>query len=43
MKHPVDAPRKPDPIRKERSIRFAEFPPGLAPEAADFLGGLAGL
>ena len=43
MKHPVDAPRKPDPIRKERSIRFAEFPPGQAPEAADFLGGLAGL
>ena len=43
MKHPVDAPRKPDPIRKERSIRFAEFPPGQAPEAADFLGELAGL
>jgi hypothetical protein len=43
MKHPVETPRKPDPIRKERVVRFAEFPPGQVPEAADFLGGLAGI
>ncbi|MDR3220982.1 MAG: hypothetical protein LBU46_03085 [Candidatus Accumulibacter sp.] len=43
MKHPVETPRKPDPIRKERVVRLAEFPPGQVPEAADFLGGLAGL
>ncbi|MDR3300077.1 MAG: hypothetical protein LBU43_08805 [Candidatus Accumulibacter sp.] len=43
MKHPVEPTRKPDPIRKERVIRFAEFPPGQVPEAADFLGGLAGI
>ena len=43
MKRPAETPRKPEPIRKERSLRFAEFPPGQVPEAADFLGGLAGL
>ncbi|GHU03242.1 hypothetical protein FACS1894158_01200 [Betaproteobacteria bacterium] len=43
MKHPVETPRKPDPIRKERAIRFQELPPDQVPEAADFLGGLAGL
>jgi hypothetical protein len=43
MKHPVEMPRKPDPIRKERAIRFQELPPGQVSAAADFLGGLAGL
>jgi hypothetical protein len=43
MKPPVETARKPEPIRKERVIRFAEFPPGQVREAADFLGGLAGL
>ncbi|MDR0578585.1 MAG: hypothetical protein LBI87_13915 [Candidatus Accumulibacter sp.] len=43
MKHAVETPKKPDPIRKERNIRFAEFPPGQVSEAADFLGGLTGL
>jgi hypothetical protein len=42
MKPPA-APGKPDPIRKERVIRFQELPPAQVPEAADFLGGLAGL
>ena len=43
MKHPAATPHKPEPIRKERTIRFSEIPPGQAPEAADFLGGLQGL
>jgi hypothetical protein len=43
MKHPVETPRKPDPIRKKRDIRFQELPPDQVPEVADFLGGLAGL
>lgn len=38
MKRPVANPNKPAPIRKERSIQFAKFPPGQVPEAADFLG-----
>ena len=40
MRRPAEAPHKPAPIRKERSIQFAEIPPGQVPEAADFLGGL---
>ena len=40
MKRPAEPLHKPAPIRKERTIRFAEFPPGQVPEAADFLGGL---
>ena len=36
---PVAAP-KPAPIRKERTIIFAELPPGQLPEAAGFLGSL---
>lgn len=43
MKHPAEALHKPAPIRKERTIRFAEFPPGQIPEACDFLGGLQNL
>lgn len=43
MKRPPESLHKPAPIRKERTIRFAEFPPGQVPEASDFLGGLAGL
>jgi hypothetical protein len=43
MKPPVEIARKTEPIRKERVIRFAELPPGQVLEAADFLGGLAGL
>jgi hypothetical protein len=43
MKRPVETPGKPEPIHKERVIRFAEFPPGQILDAADFLGGLAGL
>lgn len=43
MKRPADTPHKPAPIRKERTIRFAEFPPGQLPEACDFLRGLQGL
>ena len=33
----------PAPIRKERTIRFSEIPPGQVPEAAGFLRGLLGL
>lgn len=33
----------PLPIRKKRTIRFSDIPPGQAPEAADFLRGLQGL
>lgn len=40
---PVNQLRIPTPIRKARTIHFAEMPPGQVPEAADFLGGLAGL
>ena len=40
MKRPAETPHKPVPIRKERTIRFAEFPPDQVPEASDFLGGL---
>ncbi len=40
MRRPAEAPHKPAPIRKERSIQFAEIPPGQLPEAVDFLGGL---
>ncbi|MDR1709365.1 MAG: hypothetical protein LBS70_06555 [Candidatus Accumulibacter sp.] len=43
MKRLTETPKKPKPIRKERLIRFAEFPPGQLAEAADFLGGLDGL
>jgi len=43
MKRPAETFHKPEPIRKERTIRFAEFPPGQVPEASDFLGGLVGL
>ena len=43
MKPPVETARKTEPIRKERVLRFAELPPGQVLEAADFLGGLAGL
>lgn len=43
MKRPADAPHKPEPIRKERTLRFAELPAGQVPVASDFLGGLAGL
>ncbi|MDR0379305.1 MAG: hypothetical protein LBI62_05085 [Candidatus Accumulibacter sp.] len=43
MNPPVEPPRKPEPLRKERVIRFAEFPPGQLARAVDFLGGLAGL
>ena len=39
----ADKRHLPAPIRKERTIRFSEIPPGQAPEAADFLGGLQGL
>lgn len=37
MKHPLATPHKPAPIRKERSILFAEIPPGQVAEAADLL------
>jgi len=40
MKRPVATPHKPAPIRKERTILFAKFPPGQVPEAADFLGAM---
>ena len=40
MKRPTETLHKPAPIHKERTIRFAEFPPGQVPEAADFLGGM---
>jgi len=43
MKRPAETTHKPAPIRKERTIRFAELPPGQVPEAGDFLGGLQGL
>ena len=36
---PATAP-KPAPIRKARTIVFAELPPGQLPEAAGFLGSL---
>jgi len=38
MKRPAATPHKLSPIRKERSILFAKFPPGQIPEASDFLG-----
>lgn len=37
MKRTTGSTHKPVPIRKDRSILFAKFPPGQAPEAADFL------
>jgi hypothetical protein len=40
MKRPVATPHKPAPIRKERNIQFAKFPPGQVPEASDYLGNL---
>ncbi|MDR2112237.1 MAG: hypothetical protein LBQ62_03910 [Candidatus Accumulibacter sp.] len=43
MRRPLETSGKPEPIRKERVIRFAEFPPGQVAEAADFLAGLADL
>ena len=43
MRRPPETPHKPAPIRKERTLRFAEFPPGQVPEAMNFLGGLAHL
>lgn len=39
MKRPV-MPHKPAPIRKERNILFAKFPPGQVPEASGYLGKL---
>lgn len=39
MKRPV-TPHKPAPIRKERNILFAKFPPGQVPEASGYLGKL---
>ena len=38
MKRPAATPHKLPPIRKERSVLFAKFPPGQIPEASDFLG-----
>jgi hypothetical protein len=43
MKRPVATPQKPAPIRKERTILFAEIPPGQVPEAADLLRRLENL
>ena len=43
MKRAPNTPQKPAPIRKERTILFAELPPGQVPEALAFLGGLGGL
>ncbi len=43
MKRPAEALGKPEPIRKSRTIEFAEFPPGQIPEACDFLGRLESL
>ena len=43
MKRPPVAPHKPAPIHEERTLRFADFPPGQVREAMIFLGGLAGL
>ena len=43
MTRPPETPHKPPPIRKERTLRFAEFPPGQVPEAMSFLSGLAHL
>jgi len=43
MRRPPEAPQKPAPIRKERTLRFSEFPPGQTPEAMSFLSGLAHL
>ncbi len=37
MKRPTRTAQKAPPIRKERTILFAKFPPGQAPEAADVL------
>jgi hypothetical protein len=37
MRRPAVSPQKPAPIRKDRSILFAKFPPGQVPEAADYL------
>ncbi len=37
MKRPSATAHKPAPIRKERNIPFAKFPPGQVPEAADVL------
>ncbi|HCZ15843.1 MAG TPA: hypothetical protein PL117_06785 [Accumulibacter sp.] len=38
MKRPAGTARKVAPIRKERSILFAKFPPDQVPEAAACLG-----
>ncbi|MDR0440455.1 MAG: hypothetical protein LBI59_05640 [Candidatus Accumulibacter sp.] len=43
MNPPVETPGKPEPLRKERVIRFSEFPPDQLARAMGFLGGLAGL
>lgn len=43
MKRTPATPRQPEPIRKRRSIFFAKFPPGQAPEASGFLGTLGDL
>jgi hypothetical protein len=40
MKRAGGTPIKPAPIRKERNIQFAKFPPGQVPEASDYLGKL---
>ena len=40
MTRPGTLPYRPAPIRKERNIQFAKFPPGQVPEASDYLGKL---
>ena len=40
---PAVQQRSATPLRKERTIRFSEIPPGQVAEAAAFLGGLPGL
>ncbi len=40
---PTASPRSVAPLRKERTVRFSEIPPGQVAEAAAFLGGLPGL
>ena len=40
---PTASSRSAAPLRKERTIRFSEIPPGQVAQAAAFLGGLPGL
>jgi hypothetical protein len=37
MKRASGAPHKPEPIRKDRTILFSQFPPGQVLEASDYL------